>query len=267
MARAGVEAQLQLTLALVNGQRGTVFLLLGALAWIVAGLAGAMVTVAVLGVGSALLRRSLGPALIPEASQLVIVLVAASAFQGTLLLGALRQGRLTGGGDRRAGLGFRPIRRGGRVVLLCAVMIALLLAFVLLAARLPALREFAKSVTPDVLSGLGEGGPAVSVLKGAMVVILAPASEELFFRGWLWEALRQRGQAIFTTACLTATPWLLLHGIDSPGRILILIPAAVVFSLARHQGGGVLASLAVHVTNNTIAVLMQAIAVLVGQQS
>jgi membrane protease YdiL (CAAX protease family) len=267
MAGAGVEAQLQLILAFVSGLRGTVFLLLGALAWIVTGFAGAMIAAAILGLGSVLLRRLPGLAFIPGASQLVIVLVAATVFQGTLLLVALRQGRLTGGGDRRSGLGFRPIRRGGRVVLLCASMIALLLIFVLLAARLPALREFARSVTPDVLAGLGEGGPAVTVLKVVLVVALAPASEELFFRGWLWEALRHRGRAISTTACLTAMPWLLLHGIDSPGRILFLIPAAVVFSLARHQGGGVLASLAVHVTNNTTAVLMQAMAMLFGQQS
>jgi membrane protease YdiL (CAAX protease family) len=63
---------------------------------------------------------------------------------------------------------------------------------------------------------------------------------------------------------VTALPWLLLHGLDSPARVVFLIPAAVVFSLARHQGGGVLASLIVHVTNNTAAVAMQAIAVLVG---
>jgi hypothetical protein len=45
---------------------------------------------------------------------------------------------------------------------------------------------------------------------------------------------------------------------------VFLIPAAVVFSFARQQGGSVLASLLVHVTNNSTAVLMQAIAVVVG---
>lgn len=247
-------------------RRGTVFLLLGMLAWVVAGFAGAIVAAAVLGFGSVLLRQFLGLGFMPAPSPLVYVLVAATAFQGTLLLGALRQGRRTGGGDRCAGLGVRPIRRAGRIALLCAVMIIWLLAFVLLAARFPALRDFAKSVTPDVLSGLGDGGPAVVLLKLALVVALAPVSEELLFRGWLWEALRQRGHAVTTTACLTAIPWLLLHGIDSPARILFLIPAAVVLSLARHQGGGVLASLAVHVTNNAAAMFMQAMSALFGQQ-
>jgi membrane protease YdiL (CAAX protease family) len=89
-------------------------------------------------------------------------------------------------------------------------------------------------------------------------------SEELFFRGWLWEGLRRRGQTMFMTACLTATPWLLLHGIDAPGRILVLLPTAVIISFARYYGGGVRASLAVHMTNNGAAVLMQTVSVLFG---
>ena len=266
MAGAGTETQLQLTLAAVTGQRGTTFLLLGMMAWIVAGFLGAAAAAAILGIGLVLLNRIPGFAIVPQSSRVVTVLIAAAAFQGTLLLGALRQGRRAGGGDRDAGLGVRPIRRGGRVALLCVVMIIWLLAFILLAAAIPALREFAKSVTPDALSGLGEGGPVVIVLRAALVVVLAPLSEELFFRGWLWEALRRRGHGFTTTAGLTAVPWLLLHGIDAPGRILFLIPAAVVFSLARQQGGGVLASLSVHVTNNATAVLMQAIAALFGHQ-
>jgi hypothetical protein len=88
------------------------------------------------------------------------------------------------------------------------------------------------------------------------VAVLAPVSEELFFRGWMWEALRQRGYAVVTTGFLSAVPWLLLHGIDSPGRILFLIPAALIFSLARYVGGSVLASLAPHMTNNLAAVLV-----------
>lgn len=246
-------------------RRGTVFLLLGMLAWVAAGFAGAVVVAAVLAFGSVLVHRLFGLASVPPPSELVYVLVGATGFQGTLLLGALWQGRRAGGGDRSVGLGVRRVRRLGRVALLCMVMVVWLLAFVLLAARLPALREFAKSVTPDVLSGLGDGGPAVVLLKVALVLLLAPVSEELFFRGWLWEGLRRRGHTVMTTAWLTALPWLLLHGIDSPGRILFLIPAAVVFSFARHQGGGVLASLAVHMTNNTTAVVMQAIGTLFGQ--
>ncbi|MGD0429548.1 MAG: type II CAAX endopeptidase family protein [Acetobacteraceae bacterium] len=248
------------------GQRGSIFLLLGMLAWIAAGFAGALVSAGALRVGSALLRTVPGPIAVPAPGQLVYVLVAASGFQGTLLLGAMWQGRRAGGGDRRAGLGIRPVSQVGVVVLLCAAMIGWLMSFVGLAATFPALGDFAKSVAPDVLSDLSDHGSGVVVLKVALVTVLAPVSEELFFRGWIWEALRRRGYAVAMTAGLTAVPWLLLHGIDSPGRILILIPAAVVFSLARHIGRSVLASLAVHMTNNMTAVLMQAVAVLFGQE-
>lgn len=264
MAGARIETQLQLSSDLLFERRGSVFLLLSMLAWVAAGLIGALLIATVLGFGAVLLRRGFGFSVVPEPSLLVYVLTGSVAFQGTLLWGALQQGRRLGNGNWRAGLGVRPIQHIGRVALLCIVMIVCLLGFVLMAARMPALREFAKSVTPDIMARLGEGGPFAVLLKVMLAVVLAPLSEEMFFRGWLWEGLRQRGHAFFTTACLTALPWLLLHGLDSPARVVFLIPAAVVFSLARQQGGGVLASLVVHVTNNTTAVLMQTLAVLFG---
>jgi hypothetical protein len=245
-------------------RRGSVFLLLGMLVWVAIGLAGAFVIAAVIGIGAFALRKLPGFGFVPEPSLLLYVLAGSIGFQGILLWAALRQGRRLGHGDRRDGLGIRPIRHIGQVALLCVVMIVCLLSFVLAAARIPALREFAKSVTPDIMARLGEGGVLAVVVKVTLALILAPLSEELFFRGWLWEALQRRGHEFATTACLTALPWLLLHGLDSPARIVFLIPAALVFSLARQQGGSVLASMAVHVTNNVTAVLMQVIAVLVG---
>ena len=246
-------------------RRGTVFLLLGMLAWIVAGFAGAMIAVGVWAAGAVLLRRAFGFANLPEPGQLVFLLIATSGFQGTLLLAALWRGRRAGGGDRREGMGLRPIRHRVTIALLCGAMVVWLMAFLLLADAWPALSAFAKSVTPEILSGLGGGGPGIQVLKVGLVMVLAPVSEEFFFRGWLWEGLRRRGNGIVTIAMLTATPWLLLHGIDSPGRILFLIPAAVIFSFARYRGGSVLASLAVHMTNNGAAVLLQALGEWLGQ--
>jgi membrane protease YdiL (CAAX protease family) len=244
----------------VAERRGTVFLLLGMLAWVAAGFAGAAVAAAAVGFSTGLVRGLLGPAAISFPRQPIYVLVAAWGFQGTLLLGALRQGRLAGNGGRCAGLGAEPLRRQGLIALLCAATIAWLACFVVLMEAFPTLREFAKSVTPDVLSGMEDGGTATMVLRVLLIVLLAPVSEELFFRGWLWEALRRRGHAVVMTACLTAIPWLLLHGIDAPGRILFLIPASVIFSVARHMGGGVRASLGVHMTNNMTAVMIQTLA-------
>jgi membrane protease YdiL (CAAX protease family) len=246
------------------GQRDTVVLLLIMLAWVVAGFAGAAISAGLVAAGAVLLRGVPGLAAIRFPGQLVIVLIAASGFQGTLLLGALWQGRRAGRGNWRAGLGLMPIRNVGPILLSCAAMIAWLIGFIALAATFPALEEFARSVTPDILAELERGGPEILVFKVALVAVLAPVSEELFFRGWLWEALSRRGHAVVTTSSMTAIPWLLLHGIDSPGRILFLIPAALIFSIARYKGGSVFASLAVHLTNNVAAVSMPLIGRLLG---
>jgi uncharacterized protein len=251
----------------VAGQRSTIFLLLGMAAWIAAGFAGAFVAAGVVGVVTGVLRGVLQSDMIPAPSPLGYVLIGATGFQGTLLLAALRQGRRAGNGNWRAGAGFLPIQRKPLIALLCALMFGWLLVFLTLMAAIPALREFAKSVTPQVLSGTGNDTAAVVIPRILLIAILAPVSEELFFRGWLWEASRRRGHTPAVTACLTAVPWLLLHGIDAPGRILVLIPAALIFSFARHVAGSVRGSLAVHMTNNTAAVLMQTLAALFGHEA
>ena len=90
---------------------------------------------------------------------------------------------------------------------------------------------------------------------GISAKITAP--EALEYAAEVARELRGRGHAVAMTACLTAIPWLLLHALDSPARVLLLLPAAVVFSLARDVGDSVLASLSVHVVNNLAAVGMQ----------
>jgi membrane protease YdiL (CAAX protease family) len=248
----------------VAERRATVFLLLGMVAWVAAGFVAAAGSAVAFGFAVGLIFGSRGYEIVAGPSEFTYILIGAWTFQIVLLVAAFRQGRLAGNGDRSAGLGWRPVRRKGRVLLLCVAIIIWLLVFVLLAASVPALREFVKSVTPDVLSGMRDSGAMSAFLRVGLVAVLAPVSEELFFRGWLWEALRRRGHAIAMTACLTGAPWLLLHGIDSPGRILVLIPAAVIISLARYFGGGVRASLMVHVANNGAAVLMQTLSALFG---
>ncbi len=266
MAGTGIEAELQLKTSGMAGRWGTVFLLLAMLAWVAAAVFGTQLVWGILSVGGILVRR-LGVTDIPETSRLVFTLLGGFGFHGTLLLGALWQARRAGKGDTRAGLGFRRIQHKPWIAALCVTMVGWLVGVIALTAALPALHDYLKSMTPEFLmSDLGAASPEVMALLLALVVIVAPVAEEMFFRGWLWEASRRRGHAVVTTACLTAIPWLALHGIESPGRILFLIPAAVVFSCARHFGRSVLASLTVHVTNNLSVVLVQAVAALFGSQ-
>ena len=241
-------------------------LVLRVVLWIVAAFAGAILALCALGLVSAVGRGlSIGfqrKALFPLPDPLVYLLFSACGFQATLLLGAMWEGWRVGNGDRGAGLGASPIRRLGTVAFLCLLMVAWVFALPTLLGAVPSLRALAKVATPGVLTPDGADGPAAVVLRLLLLAVLAPVSEELFFRGWLWEALRRAGHGAWSVAGWTSLPWLLLHGLDSPKRVLFLIPAAVVFSVARHVGGGVRASLMVHMSNNLTVVLMQAVPIL-----
>jgi membrane protease YdiL (CAAX protease family) len=94
------------------------------------------------------------------------------------------------------------------------------------------------------------------VIMLLLAVAVAPVAEELFFRGWLWTALR-RSWGVWPTALCTAGLWLGIHAIDGPVRALILLPTAILLCLARYYGGSVRASLLVHVVNNGTAVAIQ----------
>jgi uncharacterized protein len=239
----------------VARRRSAFFLLLGIVAWVAIAVAGSVLAGYLLDVVVGWLRLT-------KPSDLLRLLVVTCGFQIILLLGALWQARRLGNGDWRAGIGFAPVRRKGLIAMLCLAMIAWLGIVLVLATLFPGLHEYVKSNSVEVLSELDHAGPGILALNFFLIVILAPLSEELFFRGWLWEALRRRGQGIAMTMGVTAIPWLLLHGIDAPGRILILLPAAVAVSLARHLGGGIRASLTVHITNNAAATLTELVSLL-----
>ena len=235
------------------GRRGTIFLLFGAMAWILAA-AAASVLAAVLPGLVWVVSGLTWPGLIPEPSRLVYVLVGALGFQAALLLAALRQGR------RGAGLGMMQVRRKGLIAGLCVAMIGWLVLLTGLSAMIPWLRDFMRSVTSDLLSGVGASGLPMWLLRATVLAVMAPLSEEFFFRGWLWEASRARGHGTAATVVMTGLPWLLLHGIDAPGRILFLFPAAAILTIARDRGGSVGASLLVHAVNNGAVVFFQTIA-------
>ena len=112
MAGTGVETQLQLTPGVVTGQRGTIYLLLGMLAWIIAGFAGAVVAAALMSLAAFLLGREFGFVFVPQTSRRGTGRIAAAVFQGILLLGALRQGRRAGDGDSRAAVLIQLDRDG-----------------------------------------------------------------------------------------------------------------------------------------------------------
>jgi membrane protease YdiL (CAAX protease family) len=85
------------------------------------------------------------------------------------------------------------------------------------------------------------------------VVVLGPVSEELFFRGWLWTALRRFCFPV-PAMLATSTPWLAQHMLDDIRAPLRLMPLAIVLSMAHHFCRSIRASIALHLPNNPIGV-------------
>jgi membrane protease YdiL (CAAX protease family) len=185
-------------------------------------------------------------------------LAATVALQVTLLAGDLRQGRQLGHGDRLRGLGAPPVRRPRFVAGLVAAVILWVLLYVAVLIRFHAVASFVATDVPPALAPL-PGSDLVLAVRMVLVVALAPVAEELFFRGWLWTGLR-RSWGVWPTAVVTSAVWLSLHALGAPVRVPILVPTAILLCVARHYGGSVRASLAVHVANNATAMAIQVLA-------
>lgn len=104
-----------------------------------------------------------------------------------------------------------------------------------------------------------------ALVAGATVNLLAALGEELMWRGYLWEKLRERG---FWPASLEIGFWwglwhapLILAGHNYPREPLLGVPMMILFTLAltpvllwvREKGGSVLAAALLHGTLNAIA--------------
>lgn len=238
----------------MTGQRESVFLLLGAGASLAAAVAGAIAAIGIFGVSWAVLHGALKLRALEAPGGPAYIMVGLAGFHGTLLWGAIRQARRLGGGDWRLGSGLRPVAHKLLIGGLCVLMAGWVAAFIGLVSLIPGADTLARSTPPGTMLASQQAGPVGQVLWFALLGVLAPAAEELFFRGWLWEALSRR-HGIWTTAGVTSGIWLVPHGIDSMAHMIFLVPAALVLSFARHKGRSVLASLAVHLTNNTTALL------------
>ena len=190
---------------------------------------------------------------------LVYALPATLALQATLLFADLRQGRIFGHGHLAAGLGAGPVQRQGLVAALLLAMIAWVLAYILFLVRFQEVASFIAREAPPTPVLTMTGGPALIVVRLILIGFLAPVAEELFFRGWFWTALR-RSWSVWPTALCTGGIWVALHALEGMVRVPILIPAAILLSLARHYGGSVRASIPLHIANNVTAVAVQLVA-------
>lgn len=156
-------------------------------------------------------------------------------------------------GSRRWGRGVRtdfallPSPRDIKVGLACggfSLLAGYLFSLVLLqvygARRLP-------NPLTDVFRGLGDNTGWL-VVVALVVVVVAPLTEELLFRGALWSGLAHHQLPRWVILLLTALVFALLHG--EPMRTVALLAQGIAIGAARMITGRVGASVIAHATNN-----------------
>jgi membrane protease YdiL (CAAX protease family) len=102
---------------------------------------------------------------------------------------------------------------------------------------------------------LASAGTGLRVMFFLVVTGLAPVSEELFFRGWLWDSLR-RSWGLLPVVIVTALLWVAGHLVgdrEALGRLAIV---AILVCCARHFCGSIRASIIVHGFHNLLGTLL-----------
>ncbi len=118
-----------------------------------------------------------------------------------------------------------------------------------------ALVHLAPDDSPDKLGA--SGGTGKMLAFGLLVAVLAPIAEEIFFRGMIYRSLKNSA-GIWPAAIISGLLFGALH-IDSTtsARLLQVIPLAVLgiaFALLYQWSGTLYSTIALHATNNAIAV-------------
>lgn len=107
----------------------------------------------------------------------------------------------------------------------------------------------------DITRELGYGeGVLASVGAGLLIVVAAPLTEEVFFRGFLFAGLR-RGLPFALAAAISAGIWGLFHftGADTWGVVLQLSVFGVILAWLYERTGSIWPPISMHLFNNAIA--------------
>ncbi len=125
---------------------------------------------------------------------------------------------------------------------------------------------YSVAVQPDAEQGTvealgGDQGTVGLIVAGVMVIAVAPVVEEVFFRGFLYGALRSR-LGIWLAAGLNGALFGVIHfNFESAEALLLLPPLAMLgflFCLVYERTGSLLPVIGMHAFNNTVAYAAQA---------
>lgn len=168
------------------------------------------------------------------------------AFLVTAVMVAWGEGGLAGALGR---LGIRRFRRRAIVqVLLAYLVYVIALGLYALAAGSPDQKDIAREL------GLDEGvlRTALSVL---LIAVLAPVSEELFFRGMVFGGLRGR-MAFLPAALLSAAFFGSLHLPTGPNTVPPLILFGFLLAWVYERSGSLWPAIVLHLINNSLALAL-----------
>lgn len=98
------------------------------------------------------------------------------------------------------------------------------------------------------------GSLADSLLFVVFVVLLAPITEELIFRGFLFSALRETRLGSLGSALLLSAAWASLHWGYSWQSVALLFAQGLLYAYAARRTGSIWPAIAGHAVNNLVAV-------------
>jgi membrane protease YdiL (CAAX protease family) len=114
---------------------------------------------------------------------------------------------------------------------------------------------FEPSMSPGLRDVFTREGLAVTI---ATTAILAPAAEELVFRGMLLQSLAKTRLGFWGAAVLSSLAFAAMHAEMYGGilNILWIVPTGMVLALALRQTGSLWAPIVIHVAVNSIGIAL-----------
>lgn len=206
-------------------------------------LLGVLVAIVGIVIGIAIVA-ALDPDLESQAATIAAQVAVAAALIGAALIFALADPMP--GVRALTKLGLRHVGWVG-----LALGLAGWIAYVLAASQIA---PFLQPEQEDVTRDLGVDESTLGLIVAAFViVVLAPLSEEIFFRGFAFAGLRRR-LSLWPAAAISSIGWAMLHlGPGNPGVVVQLALFGLVLAWLYEQTGSLWPPILAHGLNNAIA--------------